>query len=211
MPFVPVANVALVETRMRYDSQKVENTLYVHNSDGWDGASLDALAADVLAWWTTHYAALTHTSVTLNEVACTDLTTDTGAIGSISGGGATGSAGGEALPSNVSLSVSFRTAQRGRSFRGRNYIVGIATDNTTPPNTANVGYVDQVETAYDAFKTAMDAEGFEWVVVSRFSGVDPDTGDPIPREAGVATPVTHALVVDSTLDSQRRRLPGRGQ
>jgi len=47
-------------------------------------------------------------------------------------------------------------------------------------------------------------------VASRFSGVDGD-GKPIPRTAGVVTPISNVIVVDRVLDSQRRRLPGRGQ
>jgi len=48
------------------------------------------------------------------------------------------------------------------------------------------------------------------VVVSRFSGVDAD-GHPIPRTTGVSTLVASVAIVDPVIDSQRRRLPGRGQ
>jgi hypothetical protein len=49
------------------------------------------------------------------------------------------------------------------------------------------------------------------VIASRFSGVDPDTGKPIPRTAGVTTNVITVVAADLVIDSQRRRLPGRGQ
>jgi hypothetical protein len=45
--------------------------------------------------------------------------------------------------------------------------------------------------------------------VSRFSGVDED-GRPIPRVAGISTVVLSYGVTDNNLDSQRRRLAGRG-
>jgi hypothetical protein len=45
--------------------------------------------------------------------------------------------------------------------------------------------------------------------MSRYSGVDED-GRPIPRVAGETADILSVLVVDATVDSQRRRLPGRG-
>jgi len=44
-----------------------------------------------------------------------------------------------------------------------------------------------------------------------FGGVDPDTGKPIPRAEGVTTPVQSVVITDTIVDSQRRRLPGRGR
>jgi hypothetical protein len=64
--------------------------------------------------------------------------------------------------------------------------------------------------AYDLLRTAPPAPADDWVVVSRFSGVDVN-GDPIPRAAGVVNIITAVLAVDNTVDSQRRRLPHRGQ
>jgi hypothetical protein len=46
--------------------------------------------------------------------------------------------------------------------------------------------------------------------VSRYSGIGTD-GKPIPRTEGIATPVTQVVITDHTIDSQRRRLPGRGR
>jgi len=48
-----------------------------------------------------------------------------------------------------------------------------------------------------------DGLGADWVVVSRFH-------DNAPRTAGVVSFINAATVVDATVDSQRRRLPGRG-
>ena len=45
--------------------------------------------------------------------------------------------------------------------------------------------------------------GWIWVVVSK-------QASGLPRTAGVFTEVFQALVVDLIVDSQRRRLPGRG-
>jgi len=52
--------------------------------------------------------------------------------------------------------------------------------------------------------------GWEWVVVSRYSGTDVND-DPVPRVTGIATLVSNVLFTNNTVDSQRRRLPGRGK
>ena len=66
--------------------------------------------------------------------------------------------------------------------------------------------------AYNGILTTVTAtpSPWVWVIVSRYSGVDGD-GRPVPRVAGVTTPVTNVVAVDGTVDSMRRRLPGRGR
>lgn len=211
MPFVPVANTALVEVRMSLALQKVENTLWVENVSAWDGGSLEELCTEVVTWWSASYAPITTDQVTLREVVATDMTSLTAATASISGDDAVGSQIGGTLPGNCSLAVSFRTALRGRSFRGRNYVVGIPLEEMSSIDTVQGSYKGLVKDAYDAFQTAITTADWTWVVASRFSGVDPDTGLPIPRVSGVTTPITSVVVVDGVIDSQRRRLTGRGQ
>lgn len=211
MAFIPVPDVALVEFRMLLDSQKVENTLYFQKSTGWDATSLDLAGVDLKEWWTDSYAPLVSDLVTLREVVLTDLETDTGAQATFAGAGAAGSQIGGSAPSNVSFAVSFRTALRGRAFRGRNYIVGVPLPQLSDINHVESSWANDVVDAY--FGLISLAAGFDaqWVAVSRFSGVDPDTHAPIPRTEGIATPITSVITTDLTLDSQRRRLPGRGQ
>jgi len=211
MPFVPVENTALVELRMLYDGQKVENTLWVLNDTAWGPSSLNELATEAIGWWHDNYAGLVNTAVSLREVVATDQTTATSGQATVSGGVNNGTLTGFAMPANVSFSVSFHTTSRGRSFRGRNYIVGLNDTSLVLPNEVTDDYVEAVIDAYNAFNDTIGTAGWQWVVASRFSGVDPDTGRPIPRVAGVTTPVASAAVADKTLDSQRRRLPGRGQ
>lgn len=211
MPFVPVENTALVETRMMFDGQKCENTLWVENESPWDGESLAELASEVKDWWTASYAQLVTFGTSLTEVVATDMSSETGPQASVAGAGAVGADSGAPFPGGTSFAVSFRTAMRGRSFRGRNYIVGVPESARSLISGVDPDYVEACITQYTAFMDAISTAGWTWVIASRFSGVDPDTGDPIPRVAGVTTPVTNVVCTDATLDSQRRRLPGRGQ
>jgi len=211
MPFVPCENTALVETRMSYALQKVENTIWVQSDSAWDAGSLLSLAGIVKIWWTTHYNTLVSGDLSLRQVVATDQSSDTGPQATLDGGATAGEAEGLSYPGNVSLTISFRTGGRGRSMRGRNYIVGIPTSAESSINEVSTAYTLDWITVYEALKTALDDEGYTWVVASRFSGIGGTPPKPIPREAGVMTPITSVVVVDTIFDSQRRRLTGRGQ
>jgi hypothetical protein len=82
-------------------------------------------------------------------------------------------------------------------------------EQTVGANTFSDATVDAFITAYEQLLTVGSIISAEWVIVSRFSGVDADK-KPIPRAAAVITPITAVTVVDNIVDSQRRRLPGRG-
>jgi hypothetical protein len=210
MPFVPVALTAEVELRYLAANQRCENTLYFRKETSWTASDLNTLGLNVIAWWLTNMAPLISTDVGLREAYCTSLASATAPAATVPA--APGDAGESAFPmdaNNVSLAISFRTDVRGRSARGRNYIIGIPKQNVALSEVDSI-LVGQYVAAYDLLRTAPPAPADDWVVVSRFSGVDVN-GDPIPRAAGVVNIITAVLAVDNTVDSQRRRLPHRGQ
>lgn len=211
MPFVPVPETAEAEIRMLLDGQKIENTLYFQRDGGWSPSSFVALANALLLWWTTDYSVFVSSSVTLSEVYLTDLSSSTGIV--LSAPAPTphpaGARSAASLPNNVTICVSFRTGTRGRSFRGRNYISGLSEDAVVL-NTVDSAVQADIIAAYDLLQPLAGDVDASWVVASRFSGVDVD-GHPIPRTTGIATIISTVIIVDSIIDSQRRRLPGRGQ
>src|SRR5215216_2707941 len=185
MPFVPVTNTVLAELRMTADNQFVENTLYFEYLSLPTLAEMTTLGQALIDWWDANIAPLTWVGVELREVVVTSLNSGTGLQATVVPAVTQlGELNVSALPMNVSLTISFRTGLRGRSFRGRNYVVGLVEGQTTGAN--------QIDSATSA--AFVDANG-----------------DPIPRAAGVTTPITSVLVVDNIVDSQRRRLPGRGR
>lgn len=203
MPFVPVANTVMAEIRMSQDFQNVENTLYFEFATPPAIGDLVDLSSDLQAWWIANYGPLAHNGVTLREIFLTDLTSSSGpTFTRVPPSLTVGGVGGEALPNNVTCSVSFRTGSRGRSFRGRNYFVGLA-DSQVAHNTLASGFVTALIDAYEALAPAITSVDVTWVVVSRFSGG-------VERAAGVTTPILTVSVVDDTVDSMRTRLPGRG-
>lgn len=211
MAFVPVPNTALVEIRMTQDVQEVENTLYFEFDAPPDSTVLGALGEAILNWWTTNLAALLWSGLNVREIVCTDLTTATGPqVATVPETATHGTGGGQGLPNNASLSISFRTGFRGRSFRGRNYIIGLLESQTNSPNEVEQATVDAFVAAYTALLPVAEALSATWVVASRFSGVDGDH-KPIPRTTGLTTPILSVVAADNIIDSQRRRLPGRGK
>ena len=203
MPFIPVANTVMAEIRMTQDFQQCENTLYFEFATPPVIGDLIDLAGDLQAWWIAEYGPLAHEGVVLREIFLTDLTSATGpTLAKVPASLTTGSVTGEALPNNVTCAVSFRTGSRGRSFRGRNYFVGLA-DSQVGHNTLISTFLADLQNAYSALPAALSSVDAVWVVVSRFA-------DNAPRAAGVTTPILSVSITDSTVDSMRTRLPGRG-
>lgn len=210
MPFVPAANTAEFELIQTLDGQRLENTLYGRTVAPWTAAQISAVCDSLAAWWTANMRPLLSDQIELVAVEGTSLESATAPVGANTTGTPSIGALDESIPNNCSLAISFRTALRGRSFRGRNYIAGIPVASVLRSH-VEPGLVDSITAAYNALPDAFSdgLSGALWVVVSRFSGVDVD-GRPIPRVTAVTTPITGAHVVDDVIDSQRRRLPGRG-
>lgn len=211
MAFIPVANTVHVRLEGTLDRQQTINDLYFFQDGGITLPELQNLLANVWDWW--NLSIVTLLSENFRSVAghARDLTTQFGNAGDISTGTTNGGVAVESMSGNVAPCVSFRTGLSGRAFRGRNYIAGIPT-SLVVLNTIDDGWAEDIIAAYSLLLptgTVLPA-GFSWVVVSRFSGTEPD-GSPTPRLAGIATQVTTVLFTDKTVDSQRRRLPGRGR
>lgn len=211
MAFIPVPQCAQVQIVGQIDGQETINDLYFSHGSAITIVNLQALADAVDNWyWASILPELSNDFTYLRTIV-TDLTTNTSGVAFQSANTGTGGVTGEANPNNVAACISFRTALRGRNWRGRNYIPGVPGSVVTL-NTISPTFVTNVQAGYRLLKfggTAIPGD-WSWVVVSRFSGVDVNH-KPIPRTSGVVELVTDALFVDSTVDSQRRRLPGRGR
>lgn len=204
MPFVPVSDTIEVDMRMRLDGQRIENTLYFFKIGGWASADVPVVYNAMLLWWNAELAVPLSNQLTLAEIGIVDLSSDSGFSYDIPTPvpNPAGDSAEPPLPNNVALCVSFRTAGRGRSRRGRNYVPGLvrtSVNNNTVDNTT----AGTISDAYNELLTVAPTFDGVWVVVSRYE-------DGAPRVAGITTPITAATIVDHTVDSQRRRLPGRG-
>lgn len=205
MAFIPVANTAEVHIRGASNGQRWENTLYFFKTSGWDAASMEVLANSIALWWSNSLSPHIAEDVTVGEIYVVDLSTATSPTFTLSiAPPLQGQAVTTQLPNNAAFVVSFRTAGRGRSSRGRNYIIGLGGQSATAdPNIVNTTWAGNIVSGYeDLFGILVSDE--TWVVVSRYF-------NNAPRLLGLTQPVTAVIYTDLRLDSQRRRLPGRGQ
>lgn len=201
-----VANTCKVVIRNMVDRQLMINDLYFRNEvEGITPLGLADLVTSIASWWTLNVLPLLSEDVVFGVVSARDLSVGIGAEYELSQGPALGGVASEAAPNNVCIAVSFRTGVAGRSFRGRNYISGI------PNSTININVLSgtfgvDITDAYNLLLVGGGAlpANWVWVVTSYFTGG-------APRAVGLTTPIMQAILTDTVVDSQRRRLPGRGK
>lgn len=204
MAFIPVPEV--VEAQLFYQDagQTCMNTLYFNAGGTPALGDMQTLANSIQAWYNAAMADFISDQCALVKVVITDLGSQFGQqvvdISTITGQVTT-----EQAPNNVAPCISFRSQFRGRSFRGRNYIVGVP-NASIDVNTLDPTWMTNIASAYGQM---LPGGGFafpglyEWVVVSRYTNGG-------PRTTGIFTAVQSVGFTDNVVDSQRRRLPGRG-
>lgn len=205
MAFIPVPGGIQAELRYNLLGQRTENVLWFRTPSLAvpTVADLTDVAEMLSTWWNASVKPLQGANTTLREIYLTGQNAADGASYTYTTGlPVDGTLSGEALPNNCALVVSLRTEKRGRSYRGRVYHMGI-TEGVCNGNQVTDTYANNVVSAYDALISDAATAGFNLVVCSRRSGN-------APRASGVLTTVIDALLVDTVIDSQRRRLPGRG-
>lgn len=163
---------------------------------------LSDLATAAHTWWTSTFRSHINNGTTLDNIQATNMTAE-GAPSHIESVGTTGALNSLGVPLSSALVLSQRTAKRGRSYRGRAYISGLDGTQITSPTDVTAGTVTNLLADFTSLISIFNTAGFKQVVVSR-------------RHNGVVTTPAEmnqvdALVMDAHLDSQRRRLFGRGK
>lgn len=202
MAFIPVPGVVEVTPVFRQDSQEAVNVLHVRPVGAITPAAMTAIASIYAVWWIAAIKPIAAPNLSLQEVRCRNLTTESaGGVSYTTGLPSAGTVGSGALPNAVTLAVKWSTGLVGRSFRGRTYHLGLSeiqvTDNTVEPVA-----LAALLNAYDELREEYAAQDYPMVVVSRFT-------NNAPRVTGIATPIT-TVTINNIVDVQRRRLPGRG-
>lgn len=204
MPFIPAPQIIQVEIRGTLAGQQIENRINVDNLAPVTDSDLSSVALEVLTWAETEYMQLITASFQLTEVVATDMTNDSGGQVTMPPSTPTfGVVGSEAMPNEVTLCASLRSASRGRSARGRLFLLNLPRSQVVENNVIPAHMAAAI-TALNGLKTAISSLGKAWVVVSyRHNGVVRPGGP-------VYYPITNILFVDSVVDSQRKRKPGVG-
>jgi len=202
LAFIPVPNGIQLCFNFTTDSQLWQFCLTLRKSSGAPTPTdLASVAAIGEAWWTADLQDHISSATTLRNVTATDLTVQGGAqaIDTVNDAGALT---GYPLPAGSPCCVSLRTAKRGRSYRGRVYVSGMSEDNTQTANTFTSAFVAAIAGDFVSLQNDLDTAGFDIVVASKqHNGV-------VTNPAEVNEVI--AIAADTAIDSQRRRLTGRG-
>lgn len=121
--------------------------------------------------------------------------------------GSNGTSASPALPSEVAAVISLGTAKAGKSFRGRAYIPGFATNALGTGNIIAGPVVTALNNWANTWGTAMSAQGYTHVLglKHRIAYTSPKTGTNFPDRPATTEPVTSRVCKDNHWDSQRRR------
>jgi hypothetical protein len=204
MSFVPAPGVLQVNQRATLYGQQIENVHYFELGFPPDPAGVQQAAYDARDNWVTHMLPVLTEDYIYREAYVTDLTTDTSpASTAVPATLTTGAGASDAAPGSVTLCLSLRTSGRGRSSRGRQYISGLS-EGSIEDNAWNSAKAAEVVSAFQAYQAAMNTAGYNLVVLSRIQNA-------VPRDLALAQTVTSILTTDLFIDSQRRRLTGRGR
>jgi hypothetical protein len=202
MAFIPASQILRTTVEYLLDGQILANVFHIDANEAIDAVVTNAILDVVEAWVETQMMAVSSSDLEATGLVGRDLTT-------ISGGlverpfstPVPGAIGSPSLPNNVAVCVTLFTDLAGRSYRGRSYMPGIPESYVTLSGISSMLAGDYAGVFIDLVDTLSTA-GYELVVTSFQTGL-------APRVAAVSTPIT-SVGVNTTVDSQRRRLPGRG-
>jgi hypothetical protein len=174
------------------------NVFHVHTADVPTQADCDAVAASVADWMNGVYNNTFALNISTDRVVVTDVS----AIDSWQAEvpvSAAGTLAGVAVPSNVTLAVKKSTGRAGRANRGDWYSWPCTTAQleTLDSNLFLMSHRDAVVSALNQLRTQLTDAGYPMVVASKASG--------LTRE------LLTFVATDRAVDSQRRRLRGRGR
>ena len=201
MAFQPAPLCSLIELIFLWNSQRVENTIWVRTDEAPNATLLANLAGATATWWINNMRTVLSQDISLVQVDATYKGVDTGPQATVTAGlPSAGAVPTESTTNGTAFVVKFGTANIGRSFRGRNYVPGIPiasyVDSVLELTTAN-----PITSAYATLNGDLVGLGATHVVVSRKSGG-------VLRPVAINTPVNGYTATTRASRSQRRRNPG---
>lgn len=216
MPFIPAENTAQVRVNQTLHGQKITNTFYVTKNAEWGTADLVALANLFISWWNDDLSDNLSVNLGLTSVSARSMQAeDAPGVEIAAPALSVGLLPEQAATGNVAFVVKHVTGLTGRNRRGRSFVAGL-TEVQVEGNLVAALTRDTILVAFGELRDRLIAAGYVPVVASFYDGTAlVPLGDgqivkrPVPRDAALLTPI-EGYVADVELDSQRRRLTGRG-
>jgi hypothetical protein len=140
--------------------------------------------------------------VTVRDMRAANLPAFQSSVGSTPGTGLA-----IALPNEVALVVTLRTAKSGRSFRGRLFIPGYALAESIAGNVASPGAVTDTNSWFTSQVSSAIASSGMTPCLGLFHRLAYTSagGRPVPERPATTQPITAYVVRDNHWDTQRRR------
>lgn len=186
MPFIPVPNVGALVAEY---TQVVTGYTWTNGFDflspsPWTTTTLESFCAEFEDAWVESMPDVFVSGVRLTNIKIVDLTTVDGPFGQrVPDPSTQGSRAGTLTALHTACVVTERTAQRGRSFRGRLYHTGLANQDLATTKQWFPLAASIVQNRYETLVNAMETvAGVTHVVVSRQQGN-------VVLPVGVATPI----------------------
>jgi len=200
MAFQSVPGCAEAVIRFTSDGKEMVNVLGFRSISGsYTLADLQNLATAIDDAVATYYLPLVSNAVDYVLTEARGLEFEADQVATENTGAGPGTAGGNDLPSNVSLCITHRTGYTGRSARGRTYLVPTDISNLTSPKQFTLTYADDAVAMMNAIQTAAFSFSWAFCIISRFSAG-------VKRTEGIFTLVTSNVHRNRLIDSQRGRL-----
>lgn len=203
MAFQPCPNTALFEWIYQTPTGVQENTYHIEGVSPWSEEGLEATALVLYDWWASEMAANCSNTVTLLRVEGKSLEAESAPVAIyypetlVAGSVVAQSASG-----NVTFAVKHTTGLTGRANRGRWYIVGLPLD-VGGNSSISLALASAFVNAFDNLDAGIAESMIRPVVVHR-------QVDNVPLTVCTTTEITGHSFTDLNMDSQRRRLRGRG-
>lgn len=200
MAFIPILNCAEVVIHGTVGAKAVANVLGFKFTGVYTPTDMQQLADSVDLSVGSFYKAAMSAGMSYDFCEARGLTSsiDISASSAVSAG--LGGVSGAQLTNNVTLCFTLRSANTGRSARGRFYAFPTGISQLTAANTFSSGYAADIVNFLNDVRTNAAILGWTMSVLSRqHAGV--------PLAAGVAYPIISAAARNLISDSQRGRLP----
>lgn len=211
MAFIPIPLTAKIVVKAMLSGQQCHSIFYAKADQGeWNAASLEDLADAVIAAWQQNMLALVGANYSFESVEARDMSSSAGEVVEVAVTGqklGTATSGGAVLPNNVNLSIKKLSTVGGRTGRGRIFWpITLSGMLDASGQTVNAAFADSVcqnlRDVKDFIETTLLGQVLVGFASLYFEG--------LPRIEGIFREVVDFVCPDKTLDSQRRRLPGRG-
>lgn len=204
--FVPIPNCARVEMIYSQAGELQENVYHVIGSAPFSLANLQTLRGVFDSWDSVTDKVQRAAVSTLVRIRTRALDSAVGATEDYNLPVArAGTASGSAIPLNACFCVKLSTGLAGRSYRGRTYKSALTVNHLADSASITGGARDALVASLNTLRTSITTANAAWFlcVASTYTGG-------AWRVTGVCTPVINAVAVNTDLDSQKRRLRGRG-